>query len=217
LREEFASELAQNSDLAGRVFEIEERAAAAARAGNRRLAQHAAEDASLIADELEAVRRTRQVRVYRGLRAGAIDDVFLMDRRLVVDMPFVGQGASGTNAAGWMRDAGHYWDEILRRHPQAFSPDNVARIRGQIPGLGPVAPLNDAQFRRVFTQYDVRGLRGEPLIHHHIGGGGQAAAIPGPLHPGSGGIHNIERAGGIWGAEDPIADVLQRLLQGSSP
>ncbi len=28
------------------------------------------------------------------------------------------------------------------------------------------------------------------LIHHHIGGGGQAAAVPATVHNGYGGIHN---------------------------
>lgn len=72
----------------------------------------------------------------------------------------------------------------------------------------PVSPIKNAQFRGVFSQYDVRGLRGQPLIYHHIAAGGQAAAIPAPLHVGSGGVHNVERAAGVWGAEDPIAEVL---------
>lgn len=215
IREEYAVELARNPDLARRWFEIEELAQTAARTGDAAGAQRAANQASALADELEAFRRTREVRVYRGLRPGAVDDLFLMDRRLVVDMPFVGRGAADTNAAGWLRNASHYWDELARRHPEAFSPDNLRRIRGDPPLARPVAPTNDPQFRSVFTQYDVRGLRGEPLIHHHVAGGGQAAAIPAPLHPGSGGVHNVERAAGIWGAEDPIADVLQRLLQGT--
>ncbi|MEH7356856.1 hypothetical protein V7150_25445 [Neobacillus drentensis] len=42
------------------------------------------------------------------------------------------------------------------------------------------------------------GLKGKPLVLHHIGGCGQAITIPQPLHPGSGGIHNIEKQIGIW-------------------
>jgi hypothetical protein len=217
LREEFASELARNPDLATRLFATEERAARAASTGDRALANEATTEARQLADELEAFRRMRDVRLYRRLRAGSIEDVFLMDRRLVVDMPFVGRGAADTNAAGWLRDASYYWEELMRRHPQAFSPDNVARIRGTPPLPGRLSPINDVQFRTAFPQYDVRGLRGQPLIHHHIGGGGQAAAIPAPLHPGSGGVHNVERAAGIWGGEDEIAEMLQRLLNSTPP
>lgn len=217
LREEFAFELARSPDLARRVFSAEDLARTASRTGNRELAQRAADEARAIADELEAVRRTRDIRVYRGVRTESIEDVFLMDRRLVVDMPFVGVGRSGTNAAGWLRDQGHYWEALARRHPEAFSPDNLRRIRGDPPLARPVAPVNDPTFRRVFPQYDVRGLRGQPLIHHHIGGGGQAAAIPAPLHPGFGGIHNVERGAGIWGGEDPVAEMLQRLLEKTRP
>lgn len=213
LREEYALELGRNDELARRWFEIDDLAKEAARTKDAAKANQAAAQARELADELEAFRRTREVRVYRGLRSGAIDNAFLMDRRLVVDMPFVGRGALNTNAEGWLRDAQYYWREMVRRHPDAFSPDNLRRIRGDPPLAGPVAPVNDAQFRAVFPQYDVRGLRAQPLIHHHVAGGGQAAAIPAPLHPGSGGIHNVERAAGIWGAENPIADVLQRLLQ----
>jgi hypothetical protein len=217
LREEFAFELARSPDLARRVFAAEDMAARAARTGNRQLAQQAADEARAIADQLEGVRRTRDIRLYRGVRTGSIDDAFLMDRRLVVDMPFVGAGRSGTNAAGWLRDQGYYWEELARRHPDAFSPDNLRRIRGDPPLAGPVSPVNDLQFRTTFPQYDVRGLRGQPLIHHHVGGGGQAAAIPAPLHPGFGGIHNVERGAGIWGGEDPIAEMLQRLLENTTP
>lgn len=217
LRAEFAVELARSPDLARRVFAAEDLAAAAARASDSSLATRAVVEARLIADELEAVRRTRDIRLYRGVPRGAIDDMYLMDNRLVVEMPFVGRGASSTNAAGWLRDSSYYWEELVRIHPEAFSPENLARIRGTPPLPGPVSPVNDLSFRSVFTQYDVRGLRGEPLIHHHIGGGGQSVAIPAPLHPGSGGIHNVEKAAGVWGGEDVVADVLQRLLENTTP
>jgi hypothetical protein len=43
--------------------------------------------------------------------------------------------------------------------------------------------VNDAVFRKYFPQYNITALKGKPLIHHHIGGGGQALALPQPLHP----------------------------------
>ena len=51
----------------------------------------------------------------------------------------------------------------------------------------------------------------QQLIHHHIGGSGQAMPIPVGLHPGSGGIHNIEKQYGIWGGID--GDVFSKMLQ----
>jgi hypothetical protein len=76
-----------------------------------------------------------------------------------------------------------------------------------------VAHINDDIFRSVFKQYDVAGLKSKTLVHHHIGGGGQAFAIPAPLHKGFGGVHNIEEAAGIWGGEDAVSDLLQQFLQ----
>jgi hypothetical protein len=147
----------------------------------------------------------KDVRLYRELDPAAAHPDLLGDKRLVVDMPFVGKGAPATNAAGWARDAELYWTQMLERHPEAFSPSNRWKIAN---GLSPV---NDPAFRSVFTQYDKKAFFNDPLIHHHIGGGGQAFAVPATLHPGSGGIHNLEKDAGIWGKEDPVADMLDRL------
>lgn len=75
------------------------------------------------------------------------------------------------------------------------------------------AIVNDAVFRRHFPQYEIVGLKGKPLVHHHIGGGGQAMAIPQPLHPGSGGIHNIEKQIDIWGKDQENAERLQVFIK----
>lgn len=214
---EFAVELGRRHDLAERWFKLRDRAAAAAAKGDKAAADAVAKDIAALSDELEAVRRTTEIRIYRGVEPGSIDDMFLMDKRLVVDMEFIGKGKGGRNAAGWVRDADTYWQEILRRHPEAFSAENLRRIRGDPPLAGPVAPINDATFRSVFTQYDVKGMRSKPMVHHHIGGGGQAAAVPTPMHEGFGGIHNVEKQAGIWGSEDEIAEVLQRLLDKAPP
>jgi hypothetical protein len=155
----------------------------------------------------------RDVRAYRGMPQGALPAEHVMDERLIVEMPFVGQGASKTNAAGFLRDHDYYWNEMIARYPEAFSETNLRRIRGLPPHPKPRAPIVDEEFRAVFKQYDVEGLRSKQLIHHHVAGGGQAAAVPSPYHPGYGGIHNTEKAAGIWGADDPIADMLQRMLE----
>lgn len=52
----------------------------------------------------------------------------------------------------------------------------------------------------------------DPLRHHHIGEGGQAAALPVTMHPGHGGVHNIEKEWGITGVDDIIANRLDTLL-----
>ncbi len=219
LREEFAMELARSPSHARRVFAAEDlgrRAAAAREAGNlseaTRLAEQAADEARLLADELEAIRRTREIRMFRSLRPQAIDDLLLMDERLIVDMPFVGRRPSGANAEGWLRSGPDYWQEILRRHPDAFDAGNRLRILGRPPLERALAPTNNPAFRRYFPQYDNPDWFNDTLIHHHIGGGGQAVGVPATIHPGSGGIHNIEDAALITGADAGIAAMLQRLL-----
>ncbi|MFD1434131.1 hypothetical protein ACFQ5F_04225 [Kroppenstedtia eburnea] len=150
------------------------------------------------------------IRTYRQLDLGELDEVLKMDKRLVVEMPFEGQGKSNVNAEGWLRNADYYWDEIVKRYPEALSQKNLDILNGKYEFR---TPLNDKQFRSIFTQYDVSGLRGHPLIHHHIGGGGQAVAVPKPLHNGFGGIHNAEKKIGIWGKDKPYSDMLQRMLE----
>ena len=54
---------------------------------------------------------------------------------------------------------------------------------------------------------------GDKLVHHHIGGGGQAFPVPQKLHPGSGGIHNIEKEAGIWGKIKFIQSYYRNLLR----
>jgi hypothetical protein len=215
LRHEFAEELGRDSKLLARLDAAEAKAVAAAealakgdKAGAEKLAKEAADEARAIADRAEAVRRIGEIRAYRGIDLSEIDDIFLMDERLVVDMPFVGKQVSKNkrNAAGWGHDPSYYWSEIYRRHPEAFSKANEDLIAAGR------SPLNDEKFRSVFKQYDVQSLHNTKLPPHHIGQGGQCAAVPAPLHPGFGGIHNVEKAAGIWKFEDEIAEMLQRYL-----
>jgi hypothetical protein len=124
---------------------------------------------------------------------------FEMDQRLMVKMRPARAGES-QNAAGFLRDAETYWKTMLRQYPEAFSADNVKIINGLVKNSnGKVVrmPKNDATFRSVFTKYDLTGLRGQPMVHHHIGGGAWAAGIPQPLHKGTGGIHVLEDLLGI--------------------
>lgn len=87
---------------------------------------------------------------------------------------------------------------MLDKHPEYWSKANVARIeRGTV-------PVVDDEIVKHFPQY--KDQIGDKLIHHHIGGGGQAAAVPESLHQGFGGIHNIEKEFGIRG-NDPIPKI----------
>lgn len=85
-----------------------------------------------------------------------------------------------------------FFTELYKKHPEYFSKQNLYNLQNGY------SIKNDATFRKYFPEYDAKGLRGNQLIHHHIGGSGQAAALPANLHPGSGGIHNIEKQLGIW-------------------
>jgi len=160
------------------------------------------------------------VRVYRDIddtvlnkeyeivtRKGTFVTQIAADEKLVVDMPYVGKGKQNTNSEGWLRDNNYYFKELYRLHPEYFSNANIRNLNNGW------AIVNDAVFRKHFSQYDIVGLKGKPLVHHHIGGGGQAMAIPQPLHPGSGGIHNIEKQIGVWGKDKNRAERLQVFIE----
>ncbi len=98
---------------------------------------------------------------------------------------------------------------MLERHPDAFISLNRSIIEGKHPILG--TPIKDAIFRNYFGQYDVQGLQGTQLLHHHIGGG-QAVGILQPICPRFGGAHNEEKNLGIGGNDSPYAEMLQKFL-----
>lgn len=112
-----------------------------------------------------------------------------IDERLAVEMPYVGKGASNANSQGWLRDNKYYTKELYKSYPEAFSEENVKRVEE-----GRQLQV-DRQLSSVFTAYE--GFEGQFLVHHHIGGDGQAAAVPASLHIGSGGIQNQEEEAGI--------------------
>ncbi|MDW7613772.1 T7SS effector LXG polymorphic toxin [Peribacillus simplex] len=164
--------------------------------------------------------KNHPVRVYRDIddavlnkeyeiitRKGTFVTKIVADEKLVVDMPYIGKGKQSTNSEGWLRDNKYYFNELYKLHPEYFSDANIKNLNNGW------AIVNDAVFRRHFPQYDIVGLKGKPLVHHHIGGGGQAMAIPQPLHPGSGGIHNIEKQIDIWGKDQENAERLQVFIK----
>ena len=150
------------------------------------------------------------IRTYRGVELQNIDPVYIADRRTVVEMPFVGKGEKYTNAEGWRRDLKYFWSELLDRHPEAFSPNNRAIIEGRNPFTD--SPVNDKVFREYFSQYDVKGVRGQISSSSYWWRWTSISSAP-KLHPGSGGIHNIEKEAGIWGKIKFIQSYYRNLLR----
>jgi hypothetical protein len=149
---------------------------------------------------------TNPIRTYRGVDLNKLEAKYIADPRLVVEMPYVGKNQSGTNAEGWLRDKDYYWKGVLEKYPESMSEANRLKIEYGF------SPVNDRQFREHFSQYDIKELYNDTLIHHHVGGGGQAVAVPSKLHPGSGGIHNAEKAAGVWGNDSENAELLEIFL-----
>ena len=146
------------------------------------------------------------IRTYRNADLKKLEEKYTADSRITVEMPYVGKGKPGTNAEGWLRDKDFYWKEIMSKHPESLSKANKQKI-----DLG-FSPINDKTFREHFPQYDIKELYNDKLIHHHVGGGGQAVAVPSKLHPGTGGIHNAEKAAGVWGNDSEYAELLEKFL-----
>ena len=135
-------------------------------------------------------KKRKKDRVFKNMPIRLSDD-------LAIDMPFVGVGSKkligkDSNALGYLRDDNYYFKELYKIHPEYFSLKNIKLMNS---GL---CPVNDKQFRSYFPEYDVKGLRSNTLVHHHVGGMQQAVAVPQGIHVGFGAIHNNEKALGIW-------------------
>ncbi|WP_339223111.1 hypothetical protein [Paenibacillus sp. FSL H8-0332] len=146
------------------------------------------------------------IRTYRNADLKKLEAKYAADPKLTVEMPYEGKGKYGTNSEGWLRDKDYYWKVVMEKYPESISKSNKQKIE-----LG-FSPINDKQFREHFPQFNIKELNNDTLIHHHIGGGGQAVAVPSKLHPGSGGIHNIEKEAGIWGNDSQYAELLEKFL-----
>ncbi len=107
----------------------------------------------------------------------------------VVDMPFNGFSAANSNSQGWLRDRDYFNRAFYQQCPQAFSPENIQRMNA-----GKSLQIDDTM-SGALPQY--QGFEGQRLVHHHIGGDGQAVGIPESLHIGYGGVHNAEEAAGV--------------------
>ena len=108
---------------------------------------------------------------------------------LKVEMQFLGKGKNNANAQGWERSSDKYFNELLQQHPEMFSKKNITRIQQK---CAPIVDQKMIDHNPQWTEY-----RNQPLIHHHIGGNGEAVAVPQNMHKGSGEIHNFEKSAGI--------------------
>ena len=143
------------------------------------------------------------IRNYRGIDISGIDPKYLADPNYIIEMPFVGKKFKNSNSQGWKRDSKYFFKNLQAKHPEIFSKKNTIRIKnGKTPEV-------DDKFIKYFPQY--KDNKGEILRHHHIGGGGQAMPIPDTLHPGYGGIHNIEKEHGILSSTSYDSKIAERL------
>lgn len=108
---------------------------------------------------------------------------------LKVEMTYLGKGDPHANSQGWERDSGKYFKTLYQNHPEMFSKKNVARIQE---GHAPIVDQKMIAQNPSWAQY-----ANQPLVHHHIGGDGEAVAVPQNMHKGRGEIHNQERDAGI--------------------
>ena len=108
---------------------------------------------------------------------------------LKVEMQNHGKGNSNANSQGWERNSAKYFDSLYQSHPEMFSKKNAARVKE---GHAPVVDAKMIAHNPGWEQY-----RNQPLVHHHIGGDGEAVAVPKNAHKGQGEIHNHEKAAGI--------------------
>jgi hypothetical protein len=94
---------------------------------------------------------------------------------VMVDMRDAPPG-SGTTATGAPRNGPWFWEQVYGKHPEYFSPENVARIQGSRPR----SPIIDQQWVNYHPQH--MSYMGNKLVHHHIAQGSMAVGIPEPIH-----------------------------------
>ena len=145
------------------------------------------------------------IRTYNGTDLQKIPENYRAELDLIVEMNFKGKNRSGTNSAGWERNASKYFKQLYGAHPEYFSANNRELIKNNR------SPVVDNQFVKFFPKYE--NYVGDTLIHHHIGGGGQVAAYPKSLHDGYGGVHNYEKLAGITG-NDRLTNRAQTIEEG---
>lgn len=132
------------------------------------------------------------------------------DKELIVDMKFKGQDLKkeNVNSQGWERSSSEYFKSLNEKHPEYFSKKNQVLIQNN------KSPIVDKQFIEHFPQY--KDFQNEKLIHHHVGGDGQAVAVPQSIHKGFGEIHNVEKNLGITKNGEEFSKKCERLCKNNN-
>lgn len=125
------------------------------------------------------------------------------NEELIVDMPLC-KDHRRSNAEGWLRDRGYYFSKIQERNPQAISETNAIRIKYKM------NIVIDKQFIEAYPEYS--SFLGDTLVHHHIGGGRQAVAVPSKLHINNIGIHDDEKKLGITESAKKYSDFCKQKI-----
>ncbi|MDR4379106.1 transposase, partial [Bacillus amyloliquefaciens] len=68
-----------------------------------------------------------RIRGYKGRELLNSENKYIIDPRLVVGMNFEGKGKSGTNAAGWERNAKKFFNTLLKSNPAFWSAEYTAK------------------------------------------------------------------------------------------
>lgn len=118
---------------------------------------------------------------------------------------FIGQGESSANAQGWERNSNEFFDKMKNEHPEMFSRTNLQRISAS---HNPIVDAKMIAHNPQFAEY-----KGDTLIEHHIGGDGEATALPYGMHKGYGGVHNDEKKAGITEKCKQYSNGLQRNME----
>jgi hypothetical protein len=111
------------------------------------------------------------------------------DERFRVEMRYIGKEKSNSNKQGWERSNISYFKALLETYPEMFSKRNISKLNRN------KSPIIDHKMIEFNPSWE--NFKGQKLIHHHIGGDGEAVAVPAEIHKGQGGIHVYEKLAGI--------------------
>ena len=109
------------------------------------------------------------------------------NKDLLISMKYKGPNVNNgkVNSQGWERNSNRYFKELQQKHPEYFDKINTIKIDRK------EQPIVNKTYLKYFPEY--KEYVNEKLVHHHIGGDGQAVALPQSIHLGSGEIHNVEK------------------------
>lgn len=124
--------------------------------------------------------------------------------KITLSTNFIGQGKSNANSQGWERNSHKFFVQLEKEHPEMFSKANSLRIANH---QNPIVDKRMIDHNPQFKDY-----KGDTLIHHHIGGDGEATALPAGMHKGYGGVHSAEKEAGITQRCKDFSNECQKCL-----